>query len=78
MPVEELKKERDYVLSKRDTLARKIADQERKNKMLEDKLNLPEDKKKSSAQALRDELKNIQEKMTKLDKLSIDIGRNPS
>lgn len=78
MPVEELKKEREYVLSKRDALARKIADQEKKNKILEDKINLPENKKKSGAQALRDELKDIKEKMTILEKNSIDIGRNPS
>jgi len=64
MPVEELKKERDYVLSKRDAMARKIEDQEKKNKILEARLNLPEDKKKSGAQALRDELKDIRQKMT--------------
>lgn len=80
MPVSELAKKRDYMIAKRDRAQRELEEQETKNKILRDKVDLPEDLKSSASakvQTMRGQMREMKEEMLKLEKATIDIGRNP-
>ena len=80
LPVEELRKQRDMMIAKRDRKRIEIEEIERRNELLRGKIDLPEDKKSSASakvQTMREQMRTMKDRMVELEKNTIDVGRNP-
>lgn len=80
LPVRKLATDLDYARERRDQVRKDLERAAEENRVLRERLNLPQDAKPSPApavQALREEMERMRARMVELEKNSIDVGQNP-